>query len=106
MQLAFCVQVEKEFDQKIAARGQLPLKGVDALARNTNGTSQPSSRSIIAAQAQTNGFIHPAGIEKEKFALLRDGGEVPLQERPALFLFRGHADAQHFVKARIQLFDQ
>ena len=101
VQLAFCVQVEKEFDQKIATRGQLPLKGVDAL-------QPPSVFCVgkIAAQAQTNGFIHPAGIEKEQLALLRDGGEVPLQERPALFLFRGHADAQHFVKARIQLFDQ
>ena len=75
------VNVEEEFYQQITCCCQLPLKDADAL--QLTGVLLVRQ---VSPQIRPYCLVHPARVQEENLALGRDGGKMPFQKGPALFL--------------------
>ena len=99
--LGFLADMEEELYQEVAPCGQLAFKYPDAFQ-----TALIFLIRQVPPHPFPDSFIHPPRIQEQDLSLFRNRLKVSLEERPALFLCRGHPDTAYLEEPGIQLPDQ
>ena len=93
--------MQEDLQQQVAGVPQLALKlpdGTDAALVFLRGDLQ--------AQLFAHHGLHPAGIQEDELAVLRDRGGIGIEEGIAGFALRDHRGGNHVVEPGINLADE
>ena len=98
--LLLFVDVQEDLEQEIAPVPQLAFKLIDAA-----DAALVFLLRDLQPQDLADGVFHPAGIQEDQLAVLRDGGGIGIEEGIACFALRDYDWGDHVIETGIDLAD-